>query len=119
MSTGIFVVVVFCSFVCSLVCLFSIHKILCEQFLYVYFGCKLFLSCGSRDEDQSAENAGLSNVLSWKPGESQNMALHVLPTASKCTFLLSVFRVCSVSFLPDHILRESRAKYPVDLVLIR
>ena len=48
----------------------------------------------------SAENPELTNVLPLKPGVSQNMAMHALPTARNFFLvLISTFLVHSLSFL--------------------
>ena len=43
----------------------------------------------------SAENPVLSKVLSFKPGGSQSIALHALPTARNSAFLIYKLTGCN------------------------
>ena len=59
---------------------------------------------GTADTDikvPSAENAGLSKVLSLKPGVGQSIALHALTTVRNSVFLSSAIPGNLTSFSPN------------------
>ena len=63
----------------------------------------LWVSADAEDKVPSAENPGLSEVLSFKPGLGHNIAMHASPNARIffSPFLISTFLVHSTSFSLD------------------